>query len=52
MKDSMMMLAAQVDFAQYIGYGALIYFLIGFVITLIMQSSSTTVMLILVAAYA
>jgi len=51
MKESMMMLAAQVDFAQYVGYGVLLYFLIGFVITLVMQSSSTTVMLILVAAY-
>jgi len=52
MKESMMMIATQVDFAQYVWYSAFVYFLIGFVVTLIMQSSSTTVMLILVSSYA
>lgn len=50
MKDSMMAMSAQVDFAQYIWYWSLVYFFVGFVITLIMQSSSATVVLVLTAA--
>lgn len=52
MKDSMMALSSAIDFSQYISLSALIYFFIGFVITLIMQSSSATIILVLTAASA
>lgn len=50
MKDSMMAISAWVNFSQYIWYTSLVYFLIGLIVTIIMQSSSATVVLVLTAA--
>jgi len=50
MKDSMMSLATMVDFSQYINFSVFFYFFVGFVVTLIMQSSTATIVLVLTAA--
>ncbi len=50
MKDSMMLLASTVDFSQYVHLSIFAYFGIWFLITLLMQSSSATIILVLTAA--
>lgn len=50
MKDSMMVLSASVDFGQYVSLSSIAYFGIGFLVTVLMQSSSATTILVLTAA--
>ncbi len=50
MKDSMMVLSASVDFSQYVSLSSIAYFGIGFLLTVLMQSSSATNILVLTAA--
>lgn len=50
MKDSMMVLAGSVDFSQYVSLSSIAYFGIGFLVTILMQSSSATNILVLTAA--
>lgn len=50
MKDSMMVLSTSVDFVQYVSLSSLAYFGIGFLLTVLMQSSSATTILVLTAA--
>lgn len=50
MKDSMMVLAASVDFSQYVSLSSIAYFGIGLLVTILMQSSSATIILTLTAA--
>ncbi|MDD3263144.1 MAG: Na/Pi symporter [Candidatus Absconditabacteria bacterium] len=50
MKDSMMVLSASVDFSQYVSLSSIAYFGIGFLVTVLMQSSSATNILVLTAA--
>lgn len=50
MKDSMMVLSASVDFGQYVSLSSIAYFGIGFLVTVLMQSSSATIILVLTAA--
>lgn len=50
MKDSMVLFASSVDFTQYLNFSVFIYFLVGLVITILTQSSSATIVLVLTAA--
>lgn len=49
MKDSMIALSSVVDFGQYINLSIFVYFVVGLFVTLLMQSSSATVVLVLTA---
>ncbi len=51
MKESMFAISSQIDFVQYVGLWSLVYFLVWFVSTLVMQSSTATIMLILTASH-
>lgn len=50
MRDSMLSLASSVDLLQYINLPLFIYFLLWLVLTILMQSSSATIVLVLTAA--
>lgn len=50
MKDSMVLFASAVDFTQYLNFSIFVYFLVWLVITILMQSSSATIVLVLTAA--
>ena len=50
MKESMMVFAWSFDFSRYFGSGVLMYFLLGLILTLVVQSSSATIVLALTAA--
>ena len=43
-------IAALVDLSQYVHYSIFVYFVVGFVVTMIMQSSTATIVLVLAAA--
>ncbi len=51
MKESMLSIVHTIDFQQYVGYSTIFYFFLGFVITLLTQSSSSTITLVLISAY-
>jgi phosphate:Na+ symporter len=50
MKESMEVIASSVNLAEYASLNGILYFLMGFVVTLLMQSSSATTILVLTAA--
>jgi phosphate:Na+ symporter len=52
MKQSMDALMTQFDFTPYLSYPRIVFLLIGFIITAIVQTSSATVVVVLTALYA
>ena len=52
MKDSMESLIKEFDFTPYLNYNRIVFVLIGFVITALIQTSAATVVIVLSALYA
>ncbi len=52
MKESMDSLIKEFDFTPYLGYSKIVFVLIGFVITALIQTSAATVVIVLSAIYA